>query len=431
MSRNLRIYLTSFIVAVVLLVSSCKTFVVTKEPEPKPTFTPLPTGLPTALPSASPILTKVSVPSAAWSFATGAAIWGTASVSGGTVYVGSDDGYLYALEAQTGALKWKFATQGIVRSQPFIAGGLVYVVSDDGFLYAADARAGAQTWRTDIGNSVAREVREKLTTDTNPTGWDYKQSSPIVADGVVYVGSLDGKIYALAADTGRIIWTFVTGGKVRATPVIVDGTIFIGSWDKCFYALDAATGELRWKTMVLGQVQSTALVANGLVYIASRKASVAALDIQTGKYTWEYSYGPNLWVESSPILVNGKLYIGSSGNKWIVGLDGQSGKEFTIFYSKAWHLSTPVVLGDMLYIGGTSFTGEASIGGLFGFRLVDGKFTGQDHAEWYFTISEKSLEAEGNWSGVFSSPVVAGSLIYIGGLDGVLYALDTTTWEGR
>lgn len=74
--------------------------------------------------------------------------------------------------------------------------------------YAVDAQNGAQAWRADIGNVLSREVREKLGTDTKPTGWDYKQSSPIVVGGQVYVGSLEGSVYALAVDTGNINWIY-------------------------------------------------------------------------------------------------------------------------------------------------------------------------------------------------------------------------------
>ena len=400
------------LILIALLASACQTTIavaVTKTPIVIPaTITPTPVPLPQPL----------------WSFQTGAAIWGTPAISDGTVDFGSDDGNLYAVEAQTGSLTWKFTTQGIVRSQPAIAGGLVYFASDDGYLYAIEAQSGTQAWRTDIGNILPREVREKLGTDANkPAGWDYKQSSPIVVDGRIYVGSLDGNVYALAADTGHVSWTYTTGSKVRATPTVDNGALYVGSWDESFYALDALTGQLRWKTPVGGEVQSTALVADGLVYTASRKASVVALDAQTGETRWEYSYGVNMWVESSPILVNGIIYIGSAGDKWIMGLDSQIGEAFTTYYSKVWHLSTPAIVDDMLYIGGAGFKGEGNIGGLYGFVLGDGKFTTFDKVQWYCPVAEKSLEAEGNWSGVFSSPVVGNGIIYFGGLDGKLYAV--------
>ncbi len=138
-----------------------------------------------------------------WYFQTDGAIWGSPAISGGTVFIGSDDGNLYAVDALSGSLKWKFASQGVVRSKPAIANDLVYFTSDDGSLYAVQAKDGTKTWSVDIGNFLDRATRADLGGSPSPTGYDYVQSSPVVADGTVYAGSLDGNLYALEADYRR------------------------------------------------------------------------------------------------------------------------------------------------------------------------------------------------------------------------------------
>ncbi len=387
---------------------------------------PTPIGFiaaPTASPSDSPAAASAFTLSGLWTFGTGAAVWGAPAVRDGTVYFGSDDGTLYAVDAQTGNLRWRFATQGIVRSQPAIAGTSVYFASDDGYLYAVDTQSGAQVWRTEIGNFVPRDKREKLGTSTDPTGFDYIQSSPVVAEGQVYIGSVDGNIYALSAESGKMVWAFRTGAKVRATPAVADGVLYIGSWDKCMYALDAHTGQLRWKTALAGEVQSTALVANGLVYTASRKGSVVALNAQTGEIEWEYAYGRNMWVESSPQLVGNVIYIGSSGYRPVIGLDSLTGKPFTLFLTSAFHWSTPAIVQDTLYIGVTSFKQDpVNKGGLIALKLVDGKIADVNRESAFFPVPEREA-AEGNWSGVASSPIAQDGIIYFGGLDGKAYAV--------
>ncbi len=160
---------------------------------------------------------------------------------------------------------------------------------------------------------------------------------------------------------------------------------------------------------------------DGLVYCASRKASVFALDTRNGEIKWEYFYGSNMWVESSPRLYNGMLYIGSSGSMKVVGLEKGTGKEFTKFNSNAFHWSTPAITDGILYIGGVGFQ-DSDKGGLYALRLVDGKIAHPFQFHWRFNTSE-TLEADGNWSGVAVSPLVADGVIYFGGLDGKFYAV--------
>ena len=388
-------------------------------PAPAPTTEVPPTDTPAPLPSA----TLEKTMNAHWVFETEAAVWGSASLNGDTVFIGSDDGNLYALEAQSGSLLWKFASQGIVRSTPAVAGDLVYFSSDDGFLYAVRADDGTKAWSTDIGNFYDRAAREGFNmSSVDPTGYDYVQSSPVVADGTVYVGSTDKNLYALDANTGAVKWTFATSNKIRATPVVDQGTVYFGSWDELMYAVDVATGKARWAVGVGGEVQSKAVVANGMVYTASRRASVVALDAQTGGLNWEYSYGSNLWVESSPNLVNGVIYIGSSGSKIVLGLDALTGKPTSIYTSKDFHWSTPLIIGDRLYIGGTSPAPDAS-GGLYSLSMTNGTFFNATTDLQVFS-TPTTREYANVWIGIAGSPVTENGLIYFGALDGKVYAVN-------
>lgn len=357
-----------------------------------------------------------------WAYQTAGALWGSPTLNAGSVLIGSDDGNLYMLDSHNGHLKWKFQTQGVVRSQPAVAKGQAFFSSDDGFLYAVSLKNGKQVWRTDIGNYLDRATREALGTSPSPTGYDYLQSSPLVVDGSIYVGSRDGNLYALSQATGAIRWTFATGDKIRTTPAFDQGVVYIGSWDKLLYAIDAQTGKARWATPLGGQIQSTALVANGLVYCASRKASVVALDAQTGELKWEHNYGSNIWVESSPRLVGDVIYIGSSGSKFVLGLNALTGQPTAIFPSPDFHWSSPLVIRDTLYIGGESFTPDKS-GGLYSLKIVAGSFSTLDEDRQVLYLPATLLPAE-DWYGVASSPVTADDLIYFGGLDGKLYAVN-------
>ncbi len=381
---------------------------------PLPTMTPAP-ELTAALPVDPATLIR-------WTYATKGAVWGAPTVAGGVVYVGSDDGCLYAVDDASGTLIWAFATQGIIRSQPASAQGRIFISSDDGYVYAIDSERGTLVWRTDIGNVLARDLREQLG-GSDPSDYDYRQSSPVVAEDKVFVGSFDGRIYALALDAGEVLWTYQTQDKVRATSAVVDGTVYVGSWDRSTYALDAATGDLRWKTNLDGQIQSTALLAGDLLFTASRRAAVFALDRGTGEKVWDFGYGLNLWVESSAVLAADTIYIGSSGSKMIYGFGTEKGSLQLMYATGMFCWATPVVAGETLLIGCTHTEGNPQ--GLFAYAIgpkPDNPNLMTLTEQWHLPMTE-TLEAEGTWYGAASGPVLSQGVLYFGGLDGVLYAL--------
>ncbi|MFG3381435.1 serine/threonine-protein kinase [Streptomyces sp. NPDC047999] len=117
---------------------------------------------------------------------------------------------------------WTHTTGRAVLSSPAVVDGTVYIGSNDNRVYALDASTGTPRW-------------------THTTG-AWVRSSPAVVDGTVYIGSDDNRVYALDASTGTPRWTHTTGDWVYSSPAVVDGTVYIGSNDKKVYALDAATG---------------------------------------------------------------------------------------------------------------------------------------------------------------------------------------------
>ncbi|MDP2953063.1 MAG: PQQ-binding-like beta-propeller repeat protein, partial [Chloroflexota bacterium] len=159
-----------------------------------------------------------------------------------------------------GALRRSYTTGGPAQSSPAVANGVVYVGSGDKKLYALDAATGALRWSYTTGDAVT--------------------SSPAVASGVVYVGSRDRKVYALDAATGALRWSYTTGGMVDSSPTVANGVVYVGSWDNKLYALNAASGALGWSYTTGGLVWSSPAVANGVVYVGSYDSKVYAFEGQ-------------------------------------------------------------------------------------------------------------------------------------------------------
>lgn len=385
-----------------------------------------------------------------WTFKTGGAVVSSPVVANGTLYVGSDDKAVYAIDVATGGQKWKAATGGLVRATPAVVDGTVYVGSYDGLLYAFDAANGAVRWKFETEGerkfSAAGLHGGKPAQQVAGDAWDCYLSSPTVAGGRAYFGSGDGNVYAIAADTGKLVWKFTTGNVVHASPALADGVLFVGSWDSYLYALDATTGELKWKFKT-GEdpkshnqqgIQSSATVADGVVYFGCRDSHLYAVDAKTGSEKWKYKL---TWINATPTVRDGKVYASTSIPSFFFAVDAATGKELFKVDVKAPAFSSPAIAGERAYVG--SFNGklytvdlptqkiaweyqtDASRANARQALTADGKLNTavlfpNDFFERMF-IAVDALFASG---AIVSSPVVENDVVYFGSADGSVYALE-------
>lgn len=386
-----------------------------------------------------------------WKFHTSGYVISSPAVANGVAYVGSTDGNLYAVDLQSGAQKWKFKTGARVVSSPAVDAGVVFFGSYDGKFYAVDAATGQLKWQFVTPGErrfAAKHLHGGLPEgETMPDPFDCYLSSPVVSGGHVYFGSGDGHVYSLDAASGKVNWKFQTGDVVHASPAIADGTLFIGSWDSYFYALDAATGKEKWKFKtgedheIYNQVgiQSSAAVAEGIVYFGCRDSNLYALDARSGEKKWAYN-NKGSWVIVSPAVQDGKVYFATSDSALFHVLDAKTGAE--IFSLKlTWPtFASPAIAGDQLYLASEDgklraidlktqkaaweFQTEGSQQNLAAFSKPDGtpRYEAAFTENFYenMVIGVNKLYAVGM---IFSSPVVAGDVIYFGSMDGNLYAL--------
>lgn len=154
-----------------------------------------------------------------WSFRTRRSVMSSPVVDRDDVaYVGSMDGYLYAIDAGNGYSQWRFRTLGpIISSAALDNAENVYVGSGDGNLYCVNAQSGRERWKFDTGAPII--------------------SSPRIHEDVIYFGSTDGTFYALDAKKGKELWSFQAGGEITSTPYIAGNVILFGSLDRTLYAL--------------------------------------------------------------------------------------------------------------------------------------------------------------------------------------------------
>ncbi len=388
-------------------------------------------------------------PKVKWKFQTAGRLISSPAVVNGTAYIGSFDGYLYAVDASSGAAKWKFETQGSVSSSPAVAGGLVYFASYDGNFYAVSSATGEKKWSFQTEGErrfAAKNINGILPQkETMPDFWDFYLSSPVVWEGKVYFGSGDGNIYALDAASGGLKWKFKTGNVVHASPAIANGTLFIGGFDTFFYALDATTGEEKWRyktgedPSIHNQegITSSAAVADGIVYFGCRDSHLYFIDAETGRRKTEF-FGGGGWISNSPAVKDGKVYFGGGSDRRFQWLDSKTGATVYSLNIEAGTFSSPVIAGKLLYVA--TFNNELKAFDLTTHDVI-----------WRFNTVSPGQEAREKSGakpepgplqplsfyddrvgdmvnrfnrGIFlSSPVVVGNVVYIASTDGALYAL--------
>ena len=139
------------------------------------------------------------------------------------VYYFSPDEHIYALDTATGEILWSYEAGMMINTAPVTAGGIVYVGSESGRFYALDAATGGLVWS-----------RESM-------AWALQ--SPMMADGVLYAESSDGHLRALDAATGEELWRFQKGyfDGIPSYTVIGD-VMYVGSLDGSVYAFIAPLG---------------------------------------------------------------------------------------------------------------------------------------------------------------------------------------------
>ena len=260
-------------------------------------------------------------------------------------------------------------------------------------------------------------------------------SSPAVADGVVYVGSFDGKLSAFAVGcaagggTCSPLWTGTTGDAIIASPAVANGVVYVGSFDGKLYAFavgcnsGGVTCTPQWTGATGNGIVSSPTVANGVVYVGSNDDKLYAFDAagvsgcrgspRTCYPLWTGATGGH--IDSSPAVADGVVYVGSEDGKLYAYAAGcnngrphpSGGGTCTPLWTGApggLTRSSPAVADGVVYVG--------SGAQLFAFAVGCASGGGTCSPLWTGTMG----------GGIDSSPAVADGVVYLGSNNGKLYA---------
>lgn len=209
-----------------------------------------------------------------------------------------------------------------IYGSPAFADRTLYLGTSHGRVVALDAATGTEQWTAVIRN-------DNSTPDTE-AHHRTELTSPAVAQGRVYVGAHQaGRLYALDAATGELVWSAgLVGGNVRSSPAVADGTVYIGAYrivgcldsvdclvaavrgsTGALHAFDATTGRERWTSELRPAVTSSPAVTKDQVIIGHGEG-ISGFDRQHGEQLWDVTVDER--VESSPAVAGGMVYINSA-----------------------------------------------------------------------------------------------------------------------
>lgn len=322
-------------------------------------------------------------------------------------------------------LLWRLVTGGAITSSPVVADGRVYIGSDDGKLHAAELASGRELW------SFATE--------------DMLEAPPLVVGGRVFVGSADFFFYALDAVSGALLWKHETDDKVLGGANAFEagdgsGTrVVVGSYDTRFYCFAADTGALLWTYETGNYVNGTPAVIGERIVFGGCDAILHVVSGATGEALAQVELGEGCHVAGSVALDQERAYLGHYGNAFVC-VDHRTGEPVWTYPSpRDPFFSAPALGEDRVVFGGRDkrlhCADRATGAPLWTFetrRKVDASpvisgdsvVFGSGDGRLYIVGLQDGAE---RWSyelgqPIFSSPAVVGGRILVGCHDGVLYA---------
>jgi len=237
-------------------------------------------------------------------------------------------------------------------------------------------------------------------------------SSPVIGFGNTYIGSTDGKVYAINLEDGSQVWEYDTGDDIEAPPLLLDNSIYIGNLSGYFHSLDAHTGELLWRNECRNSIYGSANWVqdpesqNTLIIVGCYDNRLYSFDAATGELQWTYETGG--YINGAP-ATDGEHIVFGGCDEYLHILSVQDGSKIGEVLAGSYVPGSPVLVDNRAYLGH------------YGFQLLCIDITGQEIV-WEY-------EDPDHPDAFFSSPAVGEDRVLIGSRDGYLHCVDRETGE--
>jgi len=245
-----------------------------------------------------------------------------------------------ALNATTGKLLWRFKTKGSIKNAMAYSNGKILATDHFGTAYALDEKTGKLIWEKELGM----------------TGLGAYIAGNVIENGIYYTG-FGNYLQAIDIETGKVLWkngAWRGGEGSTATMIIADNLLIASSNWRALYAHDKTTGKLVWQVSRDGYRfrSSTANYKDGELYVCS-KNGIGVLNLKDGTYKKHFKIKYDIDVASKPLITDRLIIMGTKKNG-LIAVDKNDGKEI-------WSVQTKESLVySAAYSGPSSYTVEST-----------------------------------------------------------------------
>jgi len=286
-------------------------------------------------------------PAPAWSHALGAPAWASPTALDGIVYVGTTDGKFHAIHAADGSELWTWTGPNPLWGEALATDDAIFFIDERTDLVRLDRATGALKWRVPLHD-------EKLAGGPPPKNetFNHRATAPVLdaKKSILYVGSTDGGLYAIRARSGKILWRHAAPAKIYAPVALHGDDVIAACFDGTVLALDRRTQKETLRAKLGGSLVSAPVVAGDRIVIGSRDYLLYGVELPSGAIAWRDSYWFS-WIESTPRLVDGTLYIGGSDFRRVSALDPANGRTLWATDVRGLTWGSPVVTADTVFAG--------------------------------------------------------------------------------
>lgn len=316
------------------------------------------------------------------------------TLAGKLLIVTGTDGFIRALDLESGIEKWRYPTGAKIYSTPVTDGERIFAASSSGWIFALNSHDGTLLWRFDTGQPVV--------------------SSPVMEEGIVYLAGSSGCCFALKSDDGQLVWkNNQIDGFVETTPLIYKDMLIFGTWNNHLYSLDINSGTVRWRwdngynNRMLSPAACVPVGVNNKIFVVAPDRKMTCINAGDGTTIWQSDLNANTVRESMGITADSSMILAKTMDGNVIGVSSME-NEGRVVWKAAMNAGYDIAPAVITESGGIVFV-PTDKGFVYAVKRADGNLS------WVHRVSSCLVN---------QILPVTGSRVALSTMDGIICLLD-------